>query len=395
VTGSLRVQLDLEETLNETQMEAFEAARSEWIQTQTQFSHGFLSNCTVTVQEQRLVTLAEGRRGRFLQVISTTTNLLVDFGVEALYMGSDNGFDLETALTSSFGTDPDQVWIRLLGNYDDTFLPLRPALPATTQDGPPEKPAKTLDSGAKAAIIVVVVSAVLLGLAASVYSIRSHQHAVRGTELVSPKPFAPRTLMAATTTQDEEEDDFNVESMTTASKKDEEEKKPDTPGGGGGLSYGLSCGTDLYQTAASDDEISPMEKGAKDPSCHIFESYTGGRQDPPSAASEIDFGRNRSLFDPVSSNYFGMLLSFLSYSHTYPYLFFCNDSHLISRRLRVQRPVKWRAVSPMPAELPVPIIAMLEASMLLRTLAAIVLHRITARPCRRVVVKYTVKPTVN
>lgn len=177
--------------LNDTQVVAFEKGTSQWLE-RNGVSSGSTSDVTVTVIDQVSVITYVPTRQRELQTVSAPTltlkDLEVTFTVNATYYGTDPSFDLQTELEPEF-RGKNTLWVRELINEDPIFVQLDPVV-MSIQDMDNEKKRTKASDGmgaASAAIIsVVAIGAAILGIVASVYSIRSYRTSVYGEELHSP-----------------------------------------------------------------------------------------------------------------------------------------------------------------------------------------------------------------
>lgn len=122
----------------------------------------------------------------------TTTLLELHFEVTTIYTGSDTQFDLFATLNPLF-QKPDDLWIHMLGNYNDVFLPLRPADVNAIQ-GNPNSSQRSITAGGLSAILLVALVAVGLAIAAAVYSVRIHTLSEYGEALESPRGSACDTV---------------------------------------------------------------------------------------------------------------------------------------------------------------------------------------------------------
>jgi hypothetical protein len=112
------------------------------------------------------------------------TMLELHFEVTVIYAGSDATFNLSVTLDPRFQR-PDELWIHMLGNYNDVFLPLRPSDTSAIQGSGSSNTSMT--SGGLSAILVLAVVAVVLAVAAAIYSVRSHSLSAFGEALESPR----------------------------------------------------------------------------------------------------------------------------------------------------------------------------------------------------------------
>ncbi len=189
---SFVVALPFESPLNDTQVAAFERGTMKWLE-QNGVSSGSTTNVAVTVTDQLVVlTYVPPSRRRDLQTVSvpalTLKDLEVTFNVNVTYSGTDPAFNLQAELEPEF-QGKNTLWVRELVNADPIFIQLDPVVISIQDMDNEEKRTKASDGmgAASAAIIsVVAIGAAILGIVASVYSIRSYRTSVYGDELHSP-----------------------------------------------------------------------------------------------------------------------------------------------------------------------------------------------------------------
>lgn len=188
--ASYKVMLPFETLLNATQVAAFEQGTAEWLE-KNGVSSGTTTDVKVSVTSQVVVVTNLPAR-RELQTVSVPSfsrkDLEVSFDITATYAGTDTTFDLRTELEPEFEIK-NTLWVRELVNQDTVFIQLDPVAVSIQEMDNERKRTKTSDGmgAASAAIIsVVAIGAALLGIAASVYSIRSYRTSVYGQELHSP-----------------------------------------------------------------------------------------------------------------------------------------------------------------------------------------------------------------
>jgi hypothetical protein len=201
--ASFEVKLGLTSDLNVTQIVAFQQATADWIAMQAS-----LSDVVVQITKQKLLT-----NGRRLQnaddadtndttdadeAVVVVTGLQIYFDTAAQYTGPDKSFDLFGVLNPSI-QGLDSSWLQMVAGSDSLFESIRPSFtPVPLSQGVQDQGDVTSSlsgdygsSGASVAVvtmsIIVAALAVLMGIAASVYSVRTHRLAVWGEELESPK----------------------------------------------------------------------------------------------------------------------------------------------------------------------------------------------------------------
>jgi hypothetical protein len=214
--------LDLHKKLNQEEQLAFVTGTEEYLDNLEM--QGGLSLPQVTLEFQALVT--EGSSATFssngtsstlttstdydvdgvppgvdrrLGVTTTTTventsvKLQMNFQVTAIYSGPNTLFDLFETMNPLF-QEPDELWIHMLGNYNDVFIPLRPDATSAIE-GTESTDGRAMSSGGLASILVLALVAVGLALAASVYSVRSHTLSNYGEALESPRNSEKESAM--------------------------------------------------------------------------------------------------------------------------------------------------------------------------------------------------------
>jgi hypothetical protein len=193
--ASFEVKLGLTSDLNVTQIVAFQQATADWIAMQAS-----LSDVVVKITKQKLLT-----NGRRLQkaddadtkAVVAVTGLQINFDTAAQYTGPNKLFDLYGVLNPSI-QGLDSSWLQMVAGSDSLFEPLRPSFtPVPLSQGVNDQgvinASMSGNNGSGASLFVVTMAiivaglAVLMGIAASVYSVRKHRVAVWGEELESPK----------------------------------------------------------------------------------------------------------------------------------------------------------------------------------------------------------------
>lgn len=203
------VTLDLTGALTTTEQEAFIEGTEEWVAQVNVGPNTALHDPEVTIDKQTVLSSQQGTRAlreQFLikrtnarkrlenerglesvvEATSTGNQLVIDFTVRVIYAGSDPSFSLFQALNPLFQSHA-ELWIHLLGNYADVFVPLRPSPPALETGYEQSDKNVSLTPGALAGIIMVALLALGLGVVASIYSMKWYNWATRGQELYSPR----------------------------------------------------------------------------------------------------------------------------------------------------------------------------------------------------------------
>jgi hypothetical protein len=197
--ASFEIELGLDLELDATQIAAFELATADWIALQAS-----LSDVVVAITKQTLLTSNVDRRlqtpsadANVTDQVVVVTGLQIDFDAAVMYTGADKSFDLLGVLNPSI-QGLDSSWLQFLAGSDSLFEAILPSfspvpLSAGVQQGEatpgttsPNDDSSGASSVAVAFAIVGAALAVLMGIVASVYSVRTHRVAVYGEELESP-----------------------------------------------------------------------------------------------------------------------------------------------------------------------------------------------------------------
>jgi hypothetical protein len=329
----LVVQLQLEAELTETEQLAFVTATEEWIP-QADIGHGnALSMPQVDIQSQRMVdNIANGAAlagARRLGAGQNATRVLeIQFRVIAVYSGSDVDFDLYTAL-SALLQEPDPLFIHLLGNYNDVFLPLRPetTTPPALQSSDSTS-SVAVSPGGLSAILIIALTAVGLAIGASYYGVRTYRLATVGEELQSPTTGGP-----SFDNQTEEVMILEVDETCTPSMEQDVMAQPTAEGlvYDNSNSYGNTAPYDHPVVPILPVTTNPDRLSRDDSFAAIFRGsnqYARSRSNPdPPSNSEVNFPSRRN--DPVR------VCSQLYYRHVLPSLISHNIKFLL-RRLQVK-----------------------------------------------------------
>jgi hypothetical protein len=321
--------------LDEEQVEAFSTATADWI-----FLQDSLTDVVVTVIKQTL--LVSSRRLDDAgdgdgdgdgngdsdgdgdgDEDEDVTGLQIDFEVSAKYTGTDKSFDLFGVL-NPFIEGLDSGWLQRVASSDVLFEAIRPAVSSVefpeglgaSGEGDKKSDSSSNGSGASAAVVTLAIIAaavaILMGVVASVFSVRQHRVAVYGEELGSS--MEPKDLVLSPIN--------SIGDVTVSSPTPSNRSNRSSPYGGFELTQSGKIMQTLSGDCCSDKErertlspVSPnsMENGGRN--CGANELFNGlpfrprtsandGRatQDPPTN-SEASFNhqqsyRNKqSLFD--------------------------------------------------------------------------------------------------
>lgn len=278
LSANWTVTLPLAEVLEDSEIEALEAGTEQWMQQLKLSNNGYLSDAMVNLISQK--TVSPTPFDRKLQEVESEkpqyTLLELDLAAYSTYTGPDTDFSLSELEMSLQRNDPE--WIHILGNHDPLFLPLRESadVAGVGSEEPPFENIPATKSGMSPGLygftIFAAVVAVLLGIVASVYSIRHHNHKLRGTELVSPSAGkAPLPTWSS-------EDDGVVE-------EEVKERKPDP---GCDMPFGIDS---LCSGPPEAEDPQPQQKKE---SREVFRAQAVSKRDRES--TEINFGRMSELF---------------------------------------------------------------------------------------------------
>jgi len=199
--GTFTVNLPLENTLNETQTLAFETATMEFISSDIVVVTGDLSEAVVKVTSQNVEEIAKddnkgppSSRRRALMNFSDldiAQQLVVEFTAEAKYTGTDVEFDFVALLDQEFHSE-NPAWLRQLAKTDAVFDNIVPEEIKKDTEGDQSLIGlqvtggkKGVSSGGVAAATVLSITAMMVGVAAVVYSMKRHKETVYGQELES------------------------------------------------------------------------------------------------------------------------------------------------------------------------------------------------------------------
>lgn len=174
--------------LSDLQIKAFEEATSAWIE-MTDASSGKLTSLETNVIQQAAVNITslQNNTARNLKESDFTPAVQLKFSVSATYIGTDNGFSLFDEYNPKF-QDENSAWIQRLASENSVFEPLQP--PITSSAVSSGQDSTTGSTGmapmGMATLSLVAVGAVVLGVIASIYSVRNYKMAAYGEELRSP-----------------------------------------------------------------------------------------------------------------------------------------------------------------------------------------------------------------
>jgi hypothetical protein len=177
----------LSKKLNQTQQQAFEDATAEWIVV----AFPGLSDASVSITKQAIVnitTVVSSSGSRLLsESVLPAIGLEITFIAVATFAGP-NDFSLYETLKPPIDKK-DPSWTTMLWNNDPVFEPVAPPsrTPNAVTSGVRNSSSKGVGPGGIFAVTLVVLCAVVLGVGASVYSVRTHQMAARGDTLPSPR----------------------------------------------------------------------------------------------------------------------------------------------------------------------------------------------------------------
>jgi hypothetical protein len=218
-TVTLRLESGL---LTDTQVSALENATTSFLQTDVTVASGKLDDIVVQVAGQTVIdvtnvtvaTTSNATKSNSTKSKSAKSNstdralaatatkspffleqaLEIIFSVQSTYTGSDPTLSLHDELVDYF-INPDSRWYRWLGAADAVFEPIAPEMTPEEKAVAAAKAAAIAEqeskrqggNGAVAAASIMSFFALLLGIAAAVFSIRYYRQNNFGQELASPR----------------------------------------------------------------------------------------------------------------------------------------------------------------------------------------------------------------
>lgn len=332
--ASFVVEFDFDNPLAIAEATAFEKATARWVSF-LPIKDGTIDDVTCDVYNQVIKTRPNTADGQPQQIHKY---LEIFFLIHLEYTGKDTSFDLFEILNDEF-QNRNPNWVRALADEDTVFQPLAPASLniVGSQDGRVQDRVSTKQTSMSkktySFILFFSFCALILAVVASVYAIRSHNLSTFGTELRSPmsrlslsqgrqpsftmepkitesesseasaKILLPAALMPskndppqkqrnkrtsiksdkeATTREPKRDSTENKESKASRSRRSSVPPPPPPP--------------PPPKAAAAPESSAPAEKRReRDPVAHRASELP----EPP-AFSEVNFGRDSSLFDRVS-----------------------------------------------------------------------------------------------
>ena len=301
VLASFTVILKLgNQTLNKTQVKDFEQGTNAWIEDRDTKT-GNLKNVITTVVKQTPPS-SGGRK-----LVDEASGLAITFSVAATYAGTNSSFDLYQELNLSFQSEND-LWIRALIKENDIFAPLQTVIPELEQN----EAAATVGTGtiSTTGVSVLAASAVLLGVIASVYSMKSYKVAMFGEELRSPaqsteddEDIQVDKKVLPKPSENSENDEFRVsdgsmDKENTENKEDISDWVKNNPMSPNTLERGSDRDDDSQMHLMNHMPLSYQNENSQYIS--MMQQYQNIQRphgmDPPSALSEVSFGENANPF---------------------------------------------------------------------------------------------------
>jgi hypothetical protein len=309
VSANYFVQLELKvQELNGVQVQAFEDATSAWIE-MIDGSSGKLTNVETSIIKQEAVniTSVQNNTARYLEKSDFIPAVQLKFAISATYIGIDNQFSLFDELDPKF-QERNSEWIRRLASENTVFEPLQPPVTSSAvssgQDGTTEN--SGMAPMGMATLSLVAVGAVLLGVIASVYSVRHYKMALYGEELRSPVQSSDdvddnddRIISSHTGTMDvdERQGKIRIAIKSLEQKPTIKYARENSPPSPNTLERGVE--SDFFHHAAMGNQHIPYasqnSNGAYPHNIQHFQQNTypglsrNFAKDPPSAESEISF----------------------------------------------------------------------------------------------------------
>jgi hypothetical protein len=321
--------------LNTTQLTALTASFATFLETKVELEGGRLEDVNMTVKKQESVEVVQNvasntanSTGRALVLwseLSLAQDLVLETSVEATYIGSDNYFNLSTSLDSVMKTKSDDLYALLAGS-DVVFATLSNSpvnengVPKTTTSAAVTEDTKArgagISNGAVATVVILAMAAIGLGVAATVFSIRSHRKRAYGTELYSPRMSCSTGLGSRLADENQAEytrelttDDREIFQTDTCDESDAKQSQGDSAS----LSWAkqkepplspnsLERGGTVSIADIIPKQPNPVEPTRKDDSWsyirQVFSANTAS--DPPTGTTEVDYPAKRA----ASASYF-------------------------------------------------------------------------------------------
>jgi hypothetical protein len=185
--SSFVVTFPFDKVLPISEANAFEIATVKWIESYPLGTVGSVDHLECDVFNQIVKTTTSDEGGR--RVMETFIEIF--FLVKGEYTGSDNDFVIFDWLDSQFQA-PNVVWTRFLADEDTFFQDLvedtvpDPDGTITGITGNDPEGQTSLSKSSYSGILVISFLALILAVVASVYAVRSHNLNTFGTELRSP-----------------------------------------------------------------------------------------------------------------------------------------------------------------------------------------------------------------
>lgn len=204
--------------LTTAEQDGFQYGTEEWILQVPDYGSHY-SDPQVTLVNQTLINTFNTTSGaRALQATQKngTVALQLNFQVTVDFTGPETALSLFQVLNPLI-QEPAELWIHLLGNYNEVFLQLRTGTNTTQMSS---ANATSLSIIGLIAIVVVAGTAIALAVSASIFSVRSHKLSVYGEELHSPKRISQPQLQVQSThegsgSQSSEEEETTLFDTTT------------------------------------------------------------------------------------------------------------------------------------------------------------------------------------
>lgn len=308
-------------------------------------SQGALQEIEVVITEQKAVEMTDESLPQYKDMnqveplasneldLRQALNMTVD--VVAYYAGSDADFDLKTTIEQGLVKDHPLLF-QLLSQEDKVFSALAITTAATSRsipDGdtvfPPKYPRRGMSGGGIALATVLALGAIALGVAASIFGIRSYRTTTYGKELLSPQSNtsssielmrrAADVVMPSKSqrqkSRDEEEEaaeepEFDIESMQS-SVEEANNKSPSNAGGKIRQQYDNAVSTSRSTSwenksggGLTFNQLLPQQYTAKKEIARLPASKHDGAtaqrrlqhrtKDPPSAESEANFAMSNN-----------------------------------------------------------------------------------------------------
>jgi hypothetical protein len=183
--------------LDEPQMVVIETTAADLLEQPNQVAGGTLQDVTVTLMAFASIELPRAPNETIASVLDLKQALNLTLDITGDYYGRDKDLDFEGLIRTIFKDDA-EAWYEMLASEDSVFSVLLPngdtsgaLLSLDKENSSPNDPrirsGRRISGGGIAAVTLLALVALTLGLAASVFAVRSYRKATLGVELMSPQ----------------------------------------------------------------------------------------------------------------------------------------------------------------------------------------------------------------